>query len=142
MVLIGDDIAFLTLDVHLGESLILGECLLLVAHTVTLEVRLGGEIDTVFVAEVVPTWIVGIVAGAHGIDVELLHDADILDHTLDADDIAPIRVEFVTVGTLDEDRLAIDQQLASTDLYVAEAHLLTHDFQHLVALLELEFQHI
>ena len=142
MVLIGDDIAFLTLDVHLGEGLILGECLLLVAHTVTLEVRLGGEIDTVFVAEVVPTWIVGIVAGAHGIDVELLHDADILDHTLDADDIAPIRVEFVTVGTLDEDRLAIDEQLASTDLYVAEAHLLTHDFQHLVALLELEFQHI
>ena len=142
MVLIRDDIAFLTLDVHLGEGLILGESLLLVAHAVTLEVRLSGEVDAVFVAEVIPAWIVGIVAGAHGIDVELLHDTDILDHTLDADDIAPIGVEFVTVGALDEDRLAIDEQLASTDLYVAETHLLTHDFQHLVALLELEFQHI
>ena len=142
MVLIGDDIAFLTLDVHLGEGLILGESLLLVAHAMTLEVRLSGEVDAVFVTEVIPAWIVGIVAGAHGIDVELLHDTDILDHTLDANDIAPIGIEFVTVGTLDEDRLAIDEQLASTDLYVAEPHLLTHEFHHLVALHELEFQHI
>ena len=75
----------------------------------TLEVRLSGEIDTVFVAEVIPAWIIGIMAGAHGIDVELLHDADILNHALYADDVAAVGVELMTVGTLDENRRAIDE---------------------------------
>ena len=138
MVLIGDDIAFLTLDVHLGKGLVLGEGLLLVAHAVTLEVRLSGEIDTVFVAEVIPAWIIGIMAGAHGIDVKLLHDADILNHALYADDVAAIGVELMTVGTLDENRLAIDEQLSPLDLYMAEAHFLAHDFQNFFTLFELE----
>ena len=33
-------------------------------------------IESVLVAEVIPSWVVGIVACAHSVDVELLHDLD------------------------------------------------------------------
>ena len=65
---------------HLGEGLVLGKGLLAIAHTVTLEIRLGSQVNTILVAEVIPARIIGIVTGTYSIDVELLHDLDVLNH--------------------------------------------------------------
>ena len=142
MVLIGDHVTLLALDMCLGKGLVLGKGLLTIAHTMALDVGLCRQIDTIFVAEVVPTGIVGIVASTYGIDIELLHDLDILNHTLHRNDVAAIGIQFVTVGTLDEDGLTIDQQLTTLDLDMAEAHLLADNLQHFATLTELEFQYI
>ena len=79
---------------------------------------------------------------AYGIDVQLFHDADILDHTLHRDHIAAIGVELMTIGSLDEDRLSVDEQLASGNLDMAEADLLTHSFEHTAILFQLKLQYI
>ena len=99
MVLERHDITLVALQVHLLKIRALGQCALSVAHAVTLQVGLGSQIDTILVAEVVPTGIVRVVAGAHGIDVQLLHNLDVLDHALYRDDITAIRVQLMTVGT-------------------------------------------
>ena len=97
MVAQGEHIALVTLQVHLTEERILGKRLLTIAHAVALEVGLCHEIQACRVAELIPAGIVRIVRGAHGIDVQLLHDTDVLTHTLHGDDIASIGIEFMTV---------------------------------------------
>ena len=47
----------------LGEERLLGLSLRTIAEAVALLIGLGGHVDTVFVAQVVPHGIVGIVAG-------------------------------------------------------------------------------
>lgn len=64
---------------------------------------------------------------AHGIDVETFHDLDILQHALQGHHITTIGIHLVAVGTLDEHRLAVDEQLLVFDLHLAEAHLLWND---------------
>ena len=48
----------------------------------------------------------------------------------------------MTVGTLDEDRLSVDEQLTSGNLDMAEADLLTHSFEHTAVFFQLELQYI
>ena len=99
MVAQGEHIALVALQVHQLEVLTLGKRLLTIAHAMALEVGLCHEIQACRVAELIPAGIVRIVRGAHSIDVQLLHDTDVLTHTLHGDDIASIGIEFMTVHT-------------------------------------------
>ena len=82
VVLEGHHIADVTLQMSLGEGGVLGQCTITVAHTVALDVGLSHYVETILVAQLIPTGIVGIVTGTYGIDVEFLHDLDILNHAL------------------------------------------------------------
>ena len=62
----------------------------------TLDIRLSRHIDAVFVAEVIPAGIIGIVTSAHRVDVQILHDLDILNHAFHRYDITTIRIELMT----------------------------------------------
>ena len=124
----------LTLDVRVVETGILRERFLAVAHSVTLDVGLGGDVDAILVAKVVPTGIVGIVAGAHGIHVQLLHHLNVLNHAVNRYDITAIGVQFVTVHTLDEDGLTIHEQLLVFNLHLAETYALRNTFQYPILL--------
>ena len=77
-----------------------------------LDIGFGTEVDAVFVAEFIPIGVVGIMAGAHGIDVHLLHLLDVLEHALTADDVTSIGVHFVAIDAFDEDWFAVDQKLS------------------------------
>ena len=134
MVLEHFHVGLITLQVHLLEVGALGQRGVAVAHTVTLQVGFGCEVDTILVAKLIPTWVVRIVAGAYGIDVQLLHDLDVLNHALHRHDVAAIRIQLVAVGTLDENGLTVDEQLAALNLYVAETDAQGNNLQHLVAL--------
>ena len=94
------------------------------------DVGLGHHVEAVSVAEVVPAAVVGIVAGADGVDVELLHQPDVLNHAVDADHVAAVGVELVAVGALDEHGLAVDQQLRVADLDLAESDIYRDDFDN------------
>jgi hypothetical protein len=70
-------------------------------------------------------------AGAHRVDVVLLHQADVLDHPLAGHDLAEIRIPLVAVDAAEEHRLAVHQELAGLGLYRAEADAPGNDLQHL-----------
>ena len=93
-----------------------------------LHISFGYEVDSVLIAELVPAVVVRIMAGAYCVDVELLHQLDILYHPGLAHGIAPVRVELVAVGTLEEYWLAVDEHLCVPDFYLAESYLNRYGF--------------
>ena len=105
----------------------------LVAKAVAFLVGLGGDIETIFVAEVIPARIVGIVAGTHCIDVQAFHDLNILDHAVERDDISAVGIHFVAVSTFDEHGLSVDEELTVLDFYLAESHFLRDDLHDIAA---------
>ena len=105
-----------------SELWLLGLGVVSVAKSMRLLVGLGAEVDAILVAEVIPHGVVGIVAGAHGIDVELLHDLDVLYHALPRHHVATVGVHLMAVGTLDVDGLSVDEELRVAYLHLSEAH--------------------
>ena len=87
---------------------LLGERLRSVAHAVGLKVGLGTDVEPILVAELVEVGVIGVVTGADGIHIELLCQLNVLQHTLARHNASGIGVGVVAIGTLDEDRLAID----------------------------------
>ena len=121
------------LDVCLLVGEVLGQRLVAIAHAVALYVGLGGEVDAVFVAELVPARVIGVVAGTHGVDVVLLHDLDVLYHALHRDNVSAVGVHLVAVGAFDKYRLAVDKELGVLDFHLAEARLLRYHLYLLAA---------
>ena len=117
-------IALVALDVRHDVLRELGKRLLLISHTMRFEICLSGDVDTVFITKVIPARITWIVAGANGVDVQLLHDLDILNHTLQAHYVSTVRIHLVAVGTLHQHRLSVNEQLCVLDFHVAESHFL------------------
>ena len=115
------DVPHVALQVGELVGRVLGEGALAVAHAVGLEVGLGHHVDAVLVAEVVPVAVVRIVAGADCVDIELLHDEDVLQHPLPGHDVTAVRVQFVAVGALEQDRLAVHEELAAGEFDLPES---------------------
>ena len=107
----------------LGKLRLLGSRIVAILETMALLVSLGNNIQSVLVAEIIPARIVRIMAGTNGIDVHALHHHDVLNHALLTYVVALIRIYLMTVGTLQENRLAIDQELLVLDLHLAETYL-------------------
>ena len=123
MVAVALDIAAVALKMGVMENGILGKGTGPVSHAVGLHVRLGDHIYSILVAEVIPVAVIGIVRGAYRIDIEFLHDADILLHSLARHDIASVRVKFVAVRSLEQHRLSVHQYLRILNLNLAETGL-------------------
>ena len=66
-------------------------------------------------------------AGTYGVDVEVLHHLYVLQHPLAGHHVAAVRIHFVAVGALEEDRLPVDQYLRVLQLNLAEAYLYGDD---------------
>ena len=75
---------------------------------VTFDIGFGKEVDTIFVAKLVPARRVGIVGGAHRVEVELLHQRQIRPHRGLVDVMAVHRVMFVAIDPFDQDRFAVN----------------------------------
>jgi hypothetical protein len=88
---------------------------------VRFDIRLVQHVQAVFVGQVVPARIVRIVRGAHGVDVGLLHQLDVLAHALHRHHAVGDRIVFVAVDALDHHAPAIDAHFAVRDLHRAEA---------------------
>ena len=89
-----------------------GDCLGgIISHSMRLDISLVDNIDSILVAEIVPTGIVGIVGSTDCVDIEFLEHFDIIDHIGLGHYVTRARAEFVTVGAFDKDGLAIDKKL-------------------------------
>lgn len=92
----------------------------IIVEIMGLGVGLVDNVEAVFVAKVEPTGIVGIMRGADGVEVELLHQGDVLDEGFVGDGFAKIGVVIVAVDAFDEDALTIDQKVAFSHFDVAK----------------------
>ncbi len=126
MIAVGCHIAGVALKCGDAEGRMFGKSLVLIAHAVRLDICLGHQIDAIAVAEVIPARVIGIVAGAYGVDVELLHAAYVLNHTFHRHHISAVGVKFVAVGTLDENGQTVDKQLTVLDFDVAKTDIDTY----------------
>ncbi len=93
----------------------------LVVVRVRLDVRLVDRVEAVAVAQVEPVRVVGVVRGADGVDVVLLHQAGVRLHRLARDHAAVQVVVLVAVDAVDQHRLAVHEQATVADLDGAEA---------------------
>ncbi len=142
MVFQNAQVVLLTLYVHIVETRVFSKRLLAVTHSVTFDIGFCCYINTIFVAEVVPARIIGIVASTNSIYVELLHHLDVLNHAFYTDYITAIRVEFVAVGTLDEHWLSVYEELLVFDFNLAETYILRNALNEFVAIVERNQQFI
>ena len=107
VILLNLHVAYVALNDSLAEVGVLCQTSSVVTHTMTLKVGLCTNVDTILVTQVIEIWVARIVAGTYGIDVELLHGENVVQHTLSAHYITTIGVYLMTVGTLNQDGLTV-----------------------------------
>ena len=71
------------------------------------DICLVDDIHPIFVTQLIPVSVIGIVRCADGVDIGLLHQDDVLFHQFMADRAAGIRRRFVAIESLDNDVLPI-----------------------------------
>lgn len=84
---------------------------------VGLHVGFVDEVDAVFVAQIIPHWVVGIMCGTNGVNVEFFHEKDVVEIRLIIDRFAQAFVVVVSVDASHEHGLAVDEQFAVFDFY-------------------------
>ena len=104
------------------------EGLLAIAHAVGFQVGFGDHVKAIFVAEVIPEVVVGVMAGADSVDVVLLHDPDVLQHAFGGEVIAAVGVHLMPIDPFDEDGLAVDEQLSVLYFYFSKSNFYGDDF--------------
>ena len=97
-----------------------------ISHTVAFEISFSTQIYSVFVTQVIPSGIIGVVACAYCVDVQLLDGQYVRFHPFGTQYISAVRIHFVPVGTFDQNGLAIEQQLTVMYFDMAEPHPLPY----------------
>ena len=82
MVVLHFYVVLVALQNLLSKLRLLGSSIVAILEAVALLVGLCCDINTIFITKVVPYWVVRIVACANGINVQALHNLDILNHAL------------------------------------------------------------
>ena len=116
---------------HLRRELLVG---------VAFHVGLSKDIETIAVTEVVEDGVVGVVAGAHGVDVQALHRADVLFDFLRRDGTSVDGADVMTVHAMEHHAATVDEEGAVVaDAHFAEADLAATDVNGLaIAVLDVE----
>ena len=81
------------------------------------------HIHAVFVAKLIPPFGVGIMAGAHGVDVALLHQSDVLHHAFLRHYVSRFRVHLMAVHSAQPHLLSVHEHHTVFYLHLAESHL-------------------
>ena len=121
-----------------GPGILVGDAAvlsLLFPVEVALKVGLVHTVETEVVEHGVHLGLTGIVAGAHGVHIGLLHQLDVLKHSGHVNCAAVYGVGILGVSALEEDSLAVDIYLAVLDFNLAEAHLRAERHLFLLAVL-------
>ena len=133
-------VSFVAFEMCLTVRIYFGKCGFTVTHSVRFDVSLSYHIDTVFVAKFIPVCIVRIVTSTDGVDIEFLHYLDILKHTFARNDITSVRVHFVTVSSLEQYRLTVDENLRVLDFHFSESYFYRYYFCHFITFLHASTQ--
>ena len=108
--------------------------IIIISEAMAFLISLSNDIKAILITKVIPARIIGIVARSDGIDVQTLHDFNVLNHAIERHNIASIGVNFMAVGTLYEDRHTINKHLRAFDFNLSKAHLLCDNLFYLAFL--------
>mmetsp|Transcript_19423 Transcript_19423/g.67674 ORF Transcript_19423/g.67674 Transcript_19423/m.67674 type:complete len:215 (+) Transcript_19423:2978-3622(+) len=100
------------------------------AHPMTLDVRLGNQVQAVFVTELVPHWVVRVMGTTHRIEVVSLHELDVLQHCLTPYDVSRLRIVLMSIHASDGQLLAVEQHPTLPQLDGPEADGHADDLSH------------
>ena len=101
------------------------------------DVSFGYNIKTVFIAKIIPSRVIGIVACAYSINVVFFHQSDVLQHTANTDNITTIGVYLMSVYAFNEYGLTVHKELCVFDFYLAETNILLKAFKQFFAVLQI-----
>ena len=127
VVAVEDSLTLVALDDRVFPLLEAAKPIVAVPWFMSLDVRLGYYVDSIPVAEVVPEAMVGIMAGANGVDVVLLEERDVLQHVVKRHGAAVLWVRLMTVDALHLDRHAVHEERVADDFLLLEPDLLRTD---------------
>ena len=102
-----------------------------IPDAVGLQIGLVQHKEAVFVAEIVPARIVGVVARAHRVDVERLHQLDVGQHRCDGDGVPGVGIVLVAIDALDADGHAVHTDAPVHNLHLAKTDARPLDLHHL-----------
>ena len=142
MVVVALHIALVALQMSQFIIIANGQGLLAIAHSVRFHIGLSHHINTILITQIIPIRIIRIMTSPDTVDIEFLHDLDILNHAFARHHIASIRIQFVTVGPLEKHSLSVHQHLRILDLYLAETHLNRNHLHHIGTILQGSLQSI
>ena len=142
VVLVDTNVVLVTFQVCFFETGLMCEGFFSVAHAMAFEVGFCHDIDTVLVAKVIPAGIVGIVTGSYRVDVMLFHYFDIFNHALNRNNVASIRVHFMSVGSFYKYGFPVDEELSVLDFCFTEPDALSEGFYDFLAILQVHTQAI
>ena len=97
--------------------------------SVGLHIVFRDQIQSQFIAETIESGAVGIMAGAHGIDIVLLHQDKVLAGHFRRYDTAAVAGKFMAVDAAENNAPAVEAHQAVFHLKAAEAHPLPDNFQ-------------
>ena len=107
----------------LGKERTARYSILAVTKAVAFLISLSNNVESILVAKVVPNRVVRIVTSTHSIDIQPFHQFNVLKHTLTCHNITTVWVHLMTVSSLEENRLTIDQYLCILYFNLAETNL-------------------
>ncbi len=96
----------------------------LIVCTVGFQVRFIKNINTVLIAKIVHVRIIRIMGSTQSVNVKLLHEEHIAFHHFAANRMTIIRIDFMTVHTAQNHRLAVHQELGNALGVFLQFHLL------------------
>ncbi|CCK05697.1 hypothetical protein BN128_3975 [Cronobacter sakazakii 696] len=104
-------------------------------HAVGFDIGFVHHVQPVAAAQFIPARLVGVVRTAHGVEVVLLHQQDVLHHRRLVHRLAFFRVMLVTVNAADQQRLAVERQQAVVDFHATKADVVRlRDQRHAVGI--------
>ncbi len=106
MVFVPFDHALAALDKGVGPVRVVAK---FVVKGMGFDVGFVNDIKPIFVAQLVPAAVVGIMAGTHGVDIKLLHQLDVGHHRGFGDSLAQFVVVIVAINAFHQDRLTVDE---------------------------------
>ena len=86
------------------------------------EVGFIDQIDPIFIAQLVPERVIGIMAGANRVEVELLHQLDLGAHIVFCERPTAFGMMLMTIYAAQHEAFAVQQNDAILDLHLAETH--------------------
>jgi hypothetical protein len=98
--------------------------------TMRLNVGFVHNVEPMLVAELVPTWVVRVVSIPHRVEVPLLQQPQVPEHVLFRQRFPLGWVQLMHVSASHNHRLAIDAELTTRNVYVAETNARTLGLQH------------
>ena len=109
-----------------------------ILEAVALHIGLGDQHDAILVAQLVEARVIGIVRGAHRVDVVLLHELQVAAHAIEAHGAALVIVVIVAVNAMHLKVSAVEVDMIALDRHLGKALAMRNVLADLVTVVDLK----